>query len=50
MICLGYNHSQIEPAIRDVFIQLINEDNEGNEGVLIEAIKVMIENNLSHEN
>ena len=48
MICLGDNHSQIEPAFRDVYIQWINEDNEGNESVLIEA--VMKENNLSHGN
>ena len=37
MICLGDNHSQIEPAFRDVSIQWINEDNEGNKSVLIEA-------------
>ena len=38
----GDNHSQIEPPIRDVFIQWINEDNEGNESTLIdEALKVM---------
>ena len=48
MIFLGNNSSQIEPAFRDVFIQWINEDSEGNESVLIEA--VMKENNLSHEN
>ena len=41
MIYLGDNHCQIEPAFRDVFIQLINEDNEGNECVLIKAHKVM---------
>ena len=50
MICLGDNHSQIEPAFRDVSIQWINEDNEGNKNALIEALKVMKENNLSHEN
>ena len=50
MICLGDKHSQIEPAIRDVFIQWINEDNEGNESVLIEVLKVMKENYLSNEN
>ena len=50
MICLGNNYSQIEPAFRDVFIQWINEDNEGNKSVLIEALKVMKENYLSHEN
>ena len=43
MICLGDNHSQIDPAFIDVFIQWINEDNEGNESVLIEAPKVMKE-------
>ena len=48
MICLGDNYSQIEPAFRDVYIQWINEDDKGNESVLIEA--VMKENNLSHEN
>ena len=45
---LGDNYSQIVPAFRDVFIQWINEDDEGNESVLIKA--VMKENNLSHEN
>ena len=38
MICLGDNHSQIEPAFRDEFIQWINEDNEGNKSALIEAL------------
>ena len=38
----GDNLSLIEPPIRDVFIQWINEDNEGNESTLIdEALKVM---------
>ena len=50
MICLGDNHSQIEPAFRDVSIQWINEDDEGNENVLVEALKVMKENYLSNEN
>ena len=50
MICLDDNHSQIEPAFRDVFIQLINEDNEGNKNALIEALKVIKENYLSNEN
>ena len=47
MISLGDNHCQIEPVFRDVFIQWINEDNEGNESVLIEGHKVM---NLTNEN
>ena len=38
MICLDDNYSQIEPAFRDVYIQWINEDNEGNESALIEAL------------
>ena len=50
MVCLGDNHSQIEPDFKDVFIQWINEDDEGNDSVLIEALKVMKENNLFHEN
>ena len=50
MICLGDNRSQIEPAFKDMFIQWINEDNEGIESALIEALKVMKENYLSHEN
>ena len=47
---LGDNSSQIEPAFKDVSIQWINEDDEGNESVLIEALKVMKENYLSNEN
>ena len=43
-------HSQIESALKNMLIRWINEDNEGNESVLIEALKVMKENNLSHEN
>ena len=52
-------HSQIESALRNMLIQWINkrvmmhwinEDNEGNESSLIEVLKVMKENNLSHEN
>ena len=50
MICLGDNYSQIEPAFRDASIQWINEDDKGNESVLIEALKVMKENYLSNEN
>ena len=50
MICLDDNHSQIEPAFRDPSIQWINEDDEGNESVLIKALKVMKENNFSNEN
>ena len=50
MVCLGDKHSQIEPAFRDEFIQWINEDDEGNESVLIEALKVMKEKIFSHEN
>ena len=50
MVCLGHNHSQIEPSFRDEFTQWINEDNEGNESVFVEALKVMKENNFSNEN
>ena len=50
MICLGDNHSQIEPAFRDVYIHWINEDDEGNESVFVEALKVINENYLSRGN
>ena len=50
MVCLGHNHSQIEPSFRDEFTQWINEDNEGNESVFVEALKVINENYLSHGN
>ena len=52
-------HSQIESALRNMLIRWIikcvmmhwiNEDNERSESVLIEALRVMKENYLSHEN
>ena len=47
MICLGNKHSPIDPPF--VFIQWINEDNEGSESALIEALQIINKSFLSHE-